>query len=287
MNNNFHSIYLPDFAFSSRNDCAAMPILKDRPFTLTGVNPSTGMVEFKTAYDPIPLTDPAVVTIPSPDPDKKGPYPVFGTPFRIDTIDFTGTEYVGRGYKLVYVPDPSPAIPQHNKIKLVPIPGIADGEKIPANAKIQVYNITKSRWSSATARIDPGAPPTVPSNGQFPESEFEGDRGDQLIVYAGTADIAADTRINVVFSEPIDLGTIPTTATADEQNDLIDKHLKKTMKFEWVKEPSDLPADVTKDAHFSVDSQNRRVWIAMPAPLKRGMIYRLTLRGDPASSDPD
>ena len=287
MNNNFHSIYLPDFAFSSRNDCAAMPILKDRPFTLTGVNPSTGMVEFKTSYDPIPLTDPAVVTIPSPDPDKKGPYPVFGTPFRIETIDFTGTEYVGRGYKLVYVPDPSPAIPQHNKIKLVPIPGIADGEKIPANAKIQVYNITKSRWSNPAARIDPGAPPTVPSNGQFPESEFEGDRGDQLIVYIGTADIAADTRINLVFSEPIDLGTIPTTATADEQNDLIDKHLKKTMKFEWVKEPSDLPADVTKDAHFSVDSQNRRVWIAMPAPLKRGMIYRLTLRGDPASSDPD
>jgi len=287
MNNNFHSIYLPDFAFSSRNNCAAMPILKDRPFTLTGVNPSTGMVEFKTSYDPIPLTDPAVVTIPSPDPDKKGPYPVFGTPFRIETIDFTGTEHIGRGYKLLYVPDPSPAIPQHNKIKLAPIPGIADAEKIPANAKIQVYNITKSRWSSATARIDPGAPPTVPSNGQFPESEFEGDRGDQLIVYIGTADIAADTRINLVFSEPIDLGTIPTTATAGEQNDLIDKHLKKTMKLEWVKDPSDLPTDVTKDAHFSVDSQNRRVWIAMPAPLKRGMIYRLTLRGDPASSDPD
>jgi len=41
-----------------------------------------------------------VVNIPSPDPDKRGPYPVFGLPYRIETIDFTGTKYDGRGYKL-------------------------------------------------------------------------------------------------------------------------------------------------------------------------------------------
>jgi RHS repeat-associated protein len=265
MSDIFQSIYLPDFAFSSRHDCAAMPIVKGKAFTLTGVDPSTGMVAFKTSYDPIPITDPAVVSIPSPDPDKRGPYPVFGTPYRIETVDFSGVKYTGRGYQLEYQENP----PSNNKILLEPISGIAADQRIPEKAKIQIYNVTKSRWSARE---------TVDAQGQFPMTAVFGDRGDQLVVYISTTDISAETKMNVVFSEPIDVGSIPAGTSATDEAKLIDAHLHQTLRFEKVVDS--VPSDITKDATFSVDSQNRRVWIAMPAPLSSGATYRLTMLHD-------
>src|SRR6185369_4817865 len=111
------------------NGCAALPIIKEKPFTLTGVDPVTGIVQFKTAYDPIALNAPPVVPISSPDPDNRGPYPLFGTPFRIETIDFTGNEYEGRGYKLTLDTSATP-----HKINLEPIPTVAADQKIPEHA---------------------------------------------------------------------------------------------------------------------------------------------------------
>src|SRR5205085_628991 len=56
-------------------------------FQIVGVDASTGLTAFQKAYNPIPLGDPgAAVILPSPVQNDNGPFPVFGTPFRVETF---------------------------------------------------------------------------------------------------------------------------------------------------------------------------------------------------------
>ncbi|HMJ82987.1 MAG TPA: Ig-like domain-containing protein, partial [Vicinamibacterales bacterium] len=270
-NSLFHAIYLPDFAFNSRDHCAVMPIAKEKPFTLTGVDPATGMVQFKTAYDPIALTDPGVVNIPSPAPDKKGPYPVFGSPFRIETIDFTGTKFYGRGYELELVVNPP-----SNQIQLkYPQPAQQDEPPAPPlvplgkKVTLRVYNITKGTFSAST---------TTDDTGHFPPVSFDGDRGDQLVVYLGSNDISSAAKMNVVFSEPVEIGNILPSDSDDQKKKKVDDHLHTALRLERILDNT--PTDITKSATFSVDSQNRRVWVTLPAPMMPGYTYKLTMLKD-------
>jgi len=264
----FQAIYMPDFAFGSRRNCYVMPIIKGKPFTLTGVDPSTGIVKFKTSYDPIPLTDPGVVPIANPSPDIRGPYPVFATPWRIDTIDFTGNRYDGRGY-LLELQQGGGTITLKKMVmpNSAPIPAEV---KLPQHAKIKIYNATKSIWTSGTTEVD--------QNGEFADESFNGDRGDQLIVYIGTGDIDPAAPLNVVFSETIAHGTIPAGATPEEEQKIVNDYFQTAVKIERIVNNAATP--VTTDAKFSMDSQYRRLWIAFPAPLVRGATYRLTLLPD-------
>ncbi|MCA1732780.1 MAG: Ig-like domain-containing protein, partial [Acidobacteria bacterium] len=84
----FSSLYASSLYLAESRGRVAIPVLTGTPFKITGYDPATGFQAFEQVYDPIPLADPgAVYAIESPLANLQGPYPVFGTPFRIETLD--------------------------------------------------------------------------------------------------------------------------------------------------------------------------------------------------------
>ncbi|MEO8036881.1 MAG: Ig-like domain-containing protein, partial [Acidobacteriota bacterium] len=83
----FFSYYIPHEVVIERGG-AVFPIITGRPFTVSGIDAGTGLQAFSRTYDPIPLGEPgAVAPIPNAQQNDGGPYPVFGTPFRVEIAD--------------------------------------------------------------------------------------------------------------------------------------------------------------------------------------------------------
>ncbi|MGN6186555.1 MAG: Ig-like domain-containing protein, partial [Thermoanaerobaculia bacterium] len=65
-----------------------VPLISGKPFRIYGVDAATGLESFSRTYTPIPTGDPgASIALENPNPDRFGPYPVFGSPFRIEAVD--------------------------------------------------------------------------------------------------------------------------------------------------------------------------------------------------------
>src|SRR6185369_16888176 len=87
------SFYAADFYLFENHGRVVVPVITGKQFTVVGVDGTTGLKAFSRVYDPIPIGDPNVgVTIPSPEDNTNGPYPVFGIPFRTELADVTAEE---------------------------------------------------------------------------------------------------------------------------------------------------------------------------------------------------
>ena len=228
----------------------AIPILQGQAFTVVGVDSRTGVQAFQKAYDPIPIGDPGVSTLPPPQNNQGGPYPVFATPFRVDLID-------------VNVADVDVRTARNFIVRLSGgfITVSPSSDPLPAETKVQMLNVTNGQFRDGTA----GASMTV-----------GGDRGDRIVLLVEERQVDPNTPITVVFNEPIYIvGT-------DE--DPIDEFLKTKIKLRKaalppavLNPPPPVFTDISEMARFTSDSGGRRVTITLPSSLQREAIYQVIL----------
>lgn len=266
----YRSIVMPDFVFTRRRNCVAIPVLSDTPFTITGVDALTGLEIFKKVYPAIPITDPGVsFAIENPNPDRTGPYPIYAVPFRVESLRMSTDKYTSKGYELAmntagtvltFTANPS---------------GTTAADKLKKKTLVRIYDVTKSNMSAEQ----------FVSDTETLTFTMAVDRYDDLVVYVGEDEVPPETSMNVVFSEPIDVGVIPPGTSDAVRDDLIDAYLRPRLELKLLQDV--LVTDLTQQARFSTDSQNRRLIVTMPASLVRGGRYRLVLKstlGDPSGN---
>jgi len=227
-----------------------VPIIQGKPFTVVGVDSTTGLQGFSKVYDPIPVGDPNVaVTIPSPQDNTNGPYPIFGIPFRTEMAD-VNAEKVDieevRNFKLRL---------ENDQISLKP-----GNTPLPAETKIELLDITNGKYAAGTA----GQTLTV-----------DGKAGDRVVILVEQQEVDPNSAITVTFNEPI----FVTGSTEDD----ISTFLEGQLMLERADEPAVAGAapaysDITKQAHYRLDSGGRRLAVDMPSSLQRESVYRLTLK---------
>jgi len=226
----------------------AIPVLQGQPFTVVGVDASTGLQAFTKAYDPLPIGDPGVSTLPSPQNNQGGPHPVFATPFRVDVIDLAAANVnirTARNFVIRLANDQVTVVPSD--------------EPLPSETLVEMLNVSNGQHVSGTA-----------AGGL----SLAAKRGHRIVLLVEEREVDPNTPITVVFNEPIFIeGT-------DE--DTIHEFLKTRIALRKATLPPDAStwpdfSDITDMARFTADSGGRRVTITLPSSLQREAIYRVVL----------
>jgi hypothetical protein len=234
------SFYAADFYLAEGRGRIAIPVLKGLRFTVTGVDSATGLDAFQKIYDPLPVGDPgAVITIETPNADTQGPYPIFATPFRIETLDLNAEKVDLTGIRNFVV---------RLEGGLVKVTDAAS--PVAASVPVTLLNV-----GTGQADADRGDGLIV-----------AGKLGDRIVLLIGRQDVDPDTSISAVFSEPLALGE---ATTPDE----IDAFLRT--KLEVRKLTGSSFETVTALFRFGIDSGARRIHVESRGALHRGATYRL------------
>ena len=247
----YHSLYASQLYLTEGHGRIVVPIASGKAFTIEGVDTTTGLSTFSKTYDPLPSFNPGdAVIIPTPDTTSSGPYPVFGTPFRIETIDLQAAN--------------------------IPLQSIRD------------FDIQLSGSSATIMQLNP--PPNTGSNitgfqvlnvsnGAAALSFTSGggvgaSLGNRLVLLIPQNDVDPNEDISVTFNVPIKLAD---TSSDDAISDSV-RQLVKLQQFidgDW--------KDISSQPRFSIDSGNRRILVQLQGELQRGRKYRLRL--DPTISE--
>jgi RHS repeat-associated protein len=243
----FHSLYAADWYLAEGNDYFVMPVLEGRPFTVSGVDASTGFDLFQQDYDPISEEPGSVVVVPDPNQDVTGPYPIHATPFRIERFTLRGS--------LTAIPQFIATLENDRVVistVLNRLPKVAEG------TALQALNTRTGVLSSVASVV----------NGEATLS-LKARRFDEIILFVGETNVREDTPIAVVFNEPV---WVPSVDGGTEDDD--EAWLASVIRLRQVK-PAE--TDLTPHARFVRDSGGRRVHIELPSRLASGGLYRLTL----------
>ncbi len=226
----------------------AIPVLQNVPFTVVGVDARTGMQAFTKDYDPIPIGDPGISTLPSPQVNQGGPYPVFAAPFRVDIVDLN-------------VPDMEIKTARNFIVELTNgnVYVRPSSDPLPATTKVEVLNVTNGQFASGTASST---------------MVLSGDRGHRLVLLIEERQIDPNTPISVVFSEPIYI-----VGTEEDQIHEFLKTKIKLLKAPLPEDADDPPTftDISDQVRFTADSGGRRISLGLPSSLQREATYRVTL----------
>ncbi|MEO8215448.1 MAG: Ig-like domain-containing protein [Acidobacteriota bacterium] len=253
----YEALYASHSYFLERGR-VALPVVSGKPFTLVGFDANTGQQAFSKAYDPIAVTDPGSgVTVESPIVNSAGPYPVFGTPFRIESVLLNGEGATDTSI-------PGMNVTLQGGIARIKVPVTSE---LPADATINVLDPTRG---------------TIDRTRDLATNEYAvaAAVGDQVIVTAPTIDVDPGTLLSLVFSEPINSG--PDSSEAG-----VDSFLQSLFTLEEDASPPDplppryVPAyGPVVGVHYRLDSNGRRLLIDLPSSLTRGALYRLRLSQD-------
>ncbi|HEY0591552.1 MAG TPA: hypothetical protein VGF40_07275, partial [Thermoanaerobaculia bacterium] len=246
-NETFASLYASSFYLTESRGRVAIPILTGVPFKITGYDAAAGLQAFEKVYDPNPLADPGAVFLEAPPiPNLHGPYPVFGTPFRVEVFEVSleNVDFEAIRNFVVRL--------EGGMVKVFDAPG----SPLPATVPVTLLN-------PSNGALDP-----VRGDGL----QVAGKGGDRIVLLVREMDADASSAVSIVFNEALFLGEA-TAAGA------VDAFLKARFTLEH--RPATAPAtapftDVTALARFGIDSQ-RRVTIELPAALQRGALYRLRI----------
>jgi RHS repeat-associated protein len=247
------SIYASSQYLMENRGRVVIPVLANQPFRVTGVDASTGLESFTKLYDPILPGDPGVaVGIPTPDAPFVGPYPVYGSPFRVESLDLP-TE--GEDIKTI-----------QNFVVRAANGYVTVTTTLPASTPASVFNVTRGELDASR-------------EGGL---RVEGKAGDRIVIMSGAADVNPSSTLSVVFSEPISLGSVRT-------DDGVDAFLRTIFTLEKSASSSSAPlsfvgGNVTPFARFRADSGGRRILVDLPAELEHGATYRLTVSKDVQSA---
>lgn len=175
------SLYAADFYMVEGRGRVAIPVLAGTPFTIEGVDTSTGFTMFKKQY---PNADSGVIQ--SPNPDVTGPYPVFATPTNVQQVDLVDQDTYVRNFYLQYT---------GTQVSIGYNPNESTDARLHEGVRVQVLNTANGE------SLDPVA---VQSDGTFNLGTLNATKGDRIILISGAADVIAGTDMSVVFNEPID-----------------------------------------------------------------------------------
>jgi len=175
------SLYAADFYMVEGRGRIAIPVLAGTPFTIEGVDTSTGFTMFKKQY---PNADSGVIE--SPNPDVTGPYPVFATPSNVQQVDLVDQDTYVRNFYLQY---------NGTQVSIGYNPNETTDTRLPEGVRVQALNTANGE------SLDPVA---VQSDGTFNLGVLTATKGDRIILISGAGDVTAGTDMSVVFNEPID-----------------------------------------------------------------------------------
>jgi RHS repeat-associated protein len=248
----FFSYYIPHEVVIERGG-AVFPIITGRPFTVSGIDAGTGLQAFSRTYDPIPLGEPgAVAPIPNAQQNDGGPYPVFGTPFRVEIADLNiANEDIRSIRNFVLQFDGA-------TVKVNP-----SNDPLDSSRNVQVLNVSKGTSASgkASAALTLGAK-----------------LGDRIVLVIEERDADPTTPISIAFNEPIFTGE-------STDPDDVDAFLQQVVKVEAAPElpgglvPSSM-TDITRQVKLTTDSGGRRINVVLSGPMQRDSVYRVTLSPD-------
>ncbi|HEX6178441.1 MAG TPA: Ig-like domain-containing protein, partial [Thermoanaerobaculia bacterium] len=251
----FFSYFIPHIHVFERGG-ALLPIVTGKRFTVVGIDAGTGLQGFSRTYDPIPFGPPGTITPIEPaQQNDGGPYPVFGSPFRVEMLDLEVEEVEMRSIRnfvvrlengTVYVTPGTPALPSDTKVTLL--------------------NVSKGSSQTSTA----GASMQLPA-----------EPGNRIVLLIEERQVDPTTPISIVFNEPI-------YVVNPNDPEAVNFALQEFMKVEHAPKPAGGAApnytDITRQVRFSVDSGERRVNLQFPSALQSNALYRLTLKEDIADS---
>jgi RHS repeat-associated protein len=240
----FDALYAAHFYLTEARGRIAIPLLNNKQkFEVVGIDASTGLTAFSKVYDPLPDGDPgATVIIANPNPDKEGPYPVFGTPFRIETlqIDVEKIDLPVRNFTIQL-----------------------DGGFVTASdaAEIVPAALSVTLFNSANGQLD-----AKRSDGL----KVEGKAGDSIALFVEQQEVDPYSPLSVVFSKPLFTG-------GSDDDAQIDAFLAGRFKLQASRDPSSEPFTNVIGAHYRADSGGRRVLVELPSSLQRGYAYQLVI----------
>ncbi|HYO76846.1 MAG TPA: Ig-like domain-containing protein, partial [Thermoanaerobaculia bacterium] len=169
------SLYSAHFYMVERGR-VAIPIIAGKQFQVVGVDAATGLEAYTKIYDPVPIGDPgAAVTLPDPNPDRTGPYPVFATPFRVETFDLN--------------------------VRNVDITTIRDFTIRLQNAQVKVTTTLAAEVAVALLNVTQGLVDPSRDGGLALDAAV----GDRIVLVIAQADVDPYTPVSVVFDEPLHL----------------------------------------------------------------------------------
>jgi len=242
------SLYESQFYLAEGRGRIAVPVLTGTPFTVSGVDVATGLESFSTAYN-LPFGDPGPFPIASPEKNVNGPYPVFGSPFRVEIIDLQAREIDVKSARDFTLNLSSGGI-------------LSVTNTLGTTARVEVLDVANGSFADNNGINS--APLTVPA-----------DLNDRIILLVEEKNVDPSAPLSLVFNEPIFTG-------GDRVPEAIDSYLHAHLKLDQSSGSSTAPlfTEITRQARFEVDSGGRRVLILLPASLQRGGVFRLTLRSD-------
>ena len=242
------SLFVSSYTLSRNVGRALIPVAADKPFSVAGIDASTGLQMYSKAYAGVAPGDPlgAVVLNASSDNDS-GPIPVFASPARIEIVD---------------VPDPGFTLASVRNLNLKLDRGsvtISAGTPAPpAKTAIDVFNPARNQFQ----RVSDIATDQVKMTAQT---------GDRLIIAMSEQDVDADSPVTISFNKRMYVGG----ATDD---DSVTAYLKTliTVKIDDGDVDSK-PADITSQVKFSADSDSHRITLNFGSSLHLGKHYTIIL----------
>lgn len=174
----FDSLYVAHYYFAEGRGRVAVPVRTNVPFTVVGVDASTGLEAFTRVYDPIPASDSgSIVDVGDAQTDSTGPAPIFGSPFRIETFVL--------------------------EVEDLPIESIRGFEISAANGRVSIRSAERGSLLNVTRGQ------LVHFDGD--EATVEASIGDRFVIMAGAREVDPAASVSVVFDDELEEALTPVT----------------------------------------------------------------------------
>jgi RHS repeat-associated protein len=241
------SLYVDHRYIAESKGRIAFPVPAGTTFRVTGVDPATTLIRFEETYNPLPYGGGDVGSvIPNPDTDLNGPYPVFGTPFRVETAD---------------APPPGVALPTIRGVSI----------SLDTNGNLNVVSTTTA---TLTARVSVLNVATGIRRGpqMLPILLPDTKPGDRMVIVVEEKNVDPAATLSIVFNEAIVIDAEPQAPNTQLTAGEVSEFLKTLIRLEQA--PG---IDLLAPAQLRLDSGGRRVTFLLPSPLAAGADFVLTL----------
>jgi len=230
--------------YAAERGRVAIPLLPNRKFEVVGVDASTGLTQFYKVYDPIAPNDPGASSfLANPNPPTEGPYPVFGTPFRVETTQVNVENIDLHDIRNFVITLSS------GKITATPASPALD-----PNLRVTLLNVSSGSKDDNADNV----------------ISVDGKAGDRIALFIEQDEVDPFTTLSVVFSKKIYTG-------ASANDDDINTYLQSVFTLQTAKDEPTPSWSGVPGARYRVDSGGLRVLVDLPSSLQRGNLYRLVI----------